>query len=184
MCQECSTGGCLCQARSKRQLNEFQVVIVHSSALDADHREDRDELSWVILVSPPSPPLNPLLGRLDRLWEWQKARPINTQRAMLTGGWVGASVPRARVCDRLRVNVCCSFLRPQMFWSHTLANTHTHTNTHTNCMRPNSQILCYLFIYSFISRQSFATMPIISGHQLRRSLRLYTPSKRRLACAQ
>lgn len=36
---------CLCQARSKRQLNEFQVVIVHSSALDADHRDDRDELS-------------------------------------------------------------------------------------------------------------------------------------------
>lgn len=29
----------LCQKRSKRQLNEFQVVIVHSSALDADHRE-------------------------------------------------------------------------------------------------------------------------------------------------
>lgn len=31
--------------RSKRQLNEFQVVIVHSSALDADHRKDRDKLS-------------------------------------------------------------------------------------------------------------------------------------------
>lgn len=32
---------CFCQARWKKQLNEFQVVIVHSSALDADHREDR-----------------------------------------------------------------------------------------------------------------------------------------------
>lgn len=34
-------------------LNEFQAAIVHSSALDADHR-DKDDLSW---VSYPPPPL-------------------------------------------------------------------------------------------------------------------------------
>lgn len=51
----------LCQKRSKRQLNEFQVVIGHSSALDADHREA--ELSLF------SPSLNPLSGRLDEVRE-------------------------------------------------------------------------------------------------------------------
>ena len=41
---------------------------------------------------------------------------------------------------------------PNVLVAHIGKHTHTHTNTHTNCMRPNSQILCYLFIHLFLDK--------------------------------